>query len=165
MHANYEGRKLAMGDQVFLEVPACINRYHAAMMRTATVGPPSDTIMKMAQASIRGLEVAIQNIKPGVTSQRVDTKVRSEVTRLGFGEAFRHRTAYSLGIAFPPTWGEEIVHIRENDKTVLKPGMVFHVILSLRTLDVGGVGFSETIAVTDDGAEVLGSLDRQLLMK
>lgn len=165
MHANYENRRIEKGDQVFLEIPSCVNRYHAAMMRTASVGEPSQRLAKMAEASIRGVDVAIQAIKPGRTSAEVDNDVRSEVARLGFGEAFRHRTAYSVGIAFPPTWGEEIAHIREKGKMVLKPGMVFHVILSLRILEFGGVGFSETVAVTDRGAEVLGNFERRLFIK
>ena len=165
MHANYEGRVIEKGDQVFLELPACVNRYHAAMMRTTVVGQAPERVLQMADASIRGLEVAIKAIKPGRTSAEVDSDVRSEVTRLGFGDAFRHRTAYSIGIAFPPTWGEEIAHIREKDKMVLKPGMVFHVILSLRILEIGGVGFSESVAVTKDGAEVLGKFERKLFTK
>jgi Xaa-Pro dipeptidase len=165
MHANYENRTIERGDQVFLEIPACINRYHAAMMRTVSIGPPSDKVAKMAEASIRGLEVAIEAIKPERTSAEVDSDVREEVTRLGLGDTFRHRTAYSIGIAFPPTWGEEIAHIREKDKMVLKPGMVFHVILSLRTLEFGGVGFSESVAVTKDKAEVLGKFERRLFVK
>jgi Xaa-Pro aminopeptidase len=43
--------------------------------------------------------------------------------------------------------------------------MVFHVILSLRILEIGGVGFSESIAVTNDGAEVLGKFQRKLFTK
>jgi Xaa-Pro dipeptidase len=165
MHASYEDRKIERGDQVFLEIPACVNRYHAAMMRTATVGEPSEKLRKMSEASIKGLEKAIEVIRPGVKSGEIDYAVRTEVTKLGFGQAFRHRTAYSIGIAFPPTWGEEIAHIREGDPTVLRPGMVFHVILSLRILELGGVGFSETAAVTEDGVEVLGRFPRQLFLK
>jgi Xaa-Pro dipeptidase len=165
MHANYENKRIERGDQVFLEIPGCVNRYHAAMMRTASIGEPSEKLKKMAEASIRGVDVAIQAIKPGRTSAEVDTDVRAEITRLGYGEAFRHRTAYSVGIAFPPTWGEEIAHIRKKDRMILRPGMVFHVILSLRTLDFGGVGFSETVAVTDRGAEVLGNFERRLTIK
>jgi len=165
MHANYEDKTIERGDQVFLEIPACVYRYHAAMMRTAAVGKPPEKIEKMAEASIKGLKKAIEVIKPGVKSAEADHAVRSEVTGLGFANAFRHRTAYSIGIAFPPTWGEEIAHIREGDPTVLKAGMTFHVILSLRTLELGGVGFSETVAITEDGAEVLGDFERRLFLK
>lgn len=165
MHANYENRRIEKGDPVFLELVACVNRYHAAMMRTAAVGNVHPRLLKMAEASIKGLEKAIEVIKPGKTSGEVDRAVRSEVAALGFGDAFRHRTGYSIGIAFPPTWGEEIAHIREGDSTVLKPGMVFHVILSLRIFELGGMGFSESVAVTKDGAEVLGNFERQVFQK
>lgn len=165
MHASYENRKMERGDPVFLEVPACVNRYHAAMMRTAAIGELPEKLRKMSEASLKGLEKAIEKIRPGAKSGDVDCAVRMEVTKLGFGEAFRHRTAYSVGIAFPPTWGEEIAHIRERDPMVLRAGMVFHVILSLRILELGGIGFSETVAVTEDGSEVLGEFPRKLLLK
>src|SRR5208282_6116011 len=101
---------------------------------------------------------------PGRTSGQIDYDVRSQVSRLGFADAFRHRTGYSIGLAFPPDWGEAIISIQENGEEVIKPGMVFHVILSLRLEELGGTGFSETIAVTSDGAKVLGDVDRHLLI-
>jgi len=165
MHATYENRRIMKGDLVFFEIPACVNRYHAAMMRTVSLGRPSARVSAMADAAIQGLQVAIDSIRPGRTSGQIDYDVRSQVSRLGFADAFRHRTGYSIGLAFPPDWGEAIISIQENGEEVIKPGMVFHVILSLRLEELGGTGFSETIEVTSDGAKVLGDVDRHLLIK
>lgn len=39
-HATWESRRVEEGDLVFLELPGAIKRYHAALMRTVSVGKP-----------------------------------------------------------------------------------------------------------------------------
>ena len=45
--------------------------------------------------------------------------------------------------------------LKENDRTVLQPGMVFHLPQSMRLAGDLAVSISETVLVTDDGREVL----------
>ena len=71
-----------------------------------------------------------------------------------------------MGIGFPPDWGEgRIQSINTGDRTVLKPGMVFHLIPDLKVRDLGGVVFSETVLVTDDGCDVLTPYTQDLIFK
>lgn len=74
----------------------------------------------------------------------------------------REYYGYSVGIGFPPVWVERSVEIAEDSDDVLQPGMVFHAHRALRIPGVMGVGFSETVLVTENGCELLTDHPRKL---
>ena len=50
----------------------------------------------------------------------------------GLADYFDHRTAYGIGIGFPPNWAEgRMVALRAGRSAGLEPGMTFHVVPSL----------------------------------
>lgn len=155
-HGTWEGRELRDGDIVFLEFAGCVKRYSAAMMRTAFLGTPPAAVRDRAKAVIDCVEAAIDAIRPGVTSGEVDAAARDAIRSHGFGE-HTHETGYSIGVCYPPGWNEtHIMNLQPGDETVLQRNMVFHFVPSLIVEELNGhVGFSETVAVTDDGCEVL----------
>lgn len=157
-----EARTLQEGDAVFIEIGAFVKRYPGTRGRTVCMGEPSKAIEEIADATVRGLNRAIEEIKPGVTSGDVDKACRSETAKSEYGNYHRQRTGYSIGI----DWSEgDIISIREGDATVLKPGMTFHIFPAF--IGIGTIGTSENILVTEDGCEVLGPgiLERKLYIK
>ena len=87
---------------------------------------------------------------------------RGEIARAGFGNRFLHRTAYSVGIGFPPNWSEgKTLALRPDDGTTLQPGMTFHCVPSIFGGEFG-MCFSETVLLTEDGCEVLTDFPRRL---
>lgn len=166
MHSAWSGRVIREGDSVLLEVAGAKNRYHGALMRTVYVGNPPSRVKEWSEICIEALNAAIAAIKPGVTSGYVDEACRSVIEKAGLFEKFRKRTGYSIGIAFAPDWGEgKIMSLQKDDKRILKAGMVFHMPPALREYGEFGVGFSETVLVTDNGCEVLTNYPRQLIIK
>lgn len=159
-HGTWEGRTLRDGDIVFLEHSGCVQRYSAAMMRTAFLGNPPDVVRRTANAILEGLDRALATIRPGVTSGDVDRACRQTVTRAGRGD-YTHETGYSIGICYPPGWNEShIMNLHPGDDTVLQTNMVFHLVPSLMVPELQGhVGFSDTVIVTDHGCEVLTNTD------
>ncbi|MGA6161952.1 M24 family metallopeptidase [Amycolatopsis magusensis] len=155
-HGTWEGRELRENDIVFLEFSGCVKRYSAAMMRTAFLGDPPACVADRATAVIDGLQHAIDAIAPGATSGSVDEACRKAMLSHGFGD-HTHETGYSIGVCYPPGWNEShIMNLHPGDETVLRPNMVFHLVPSLIVPELNGhVGFSETVAVTETGCEVL----------
>jgi len=165
-HATWSGRKIEKGDVVFLEMAGSFHRYHGALMRTVSVGEPSDDVKAKSDAVIAGLNAAIETIRPGVTSDQVDKACRGTIAKAGFGRYFTHRTGYSVGIAFPPDWGEgHIMSLKDGDQMVLREGMTFHMVPATLVYGQHGIGVSETVLVTRDGCEVLGDFRRELAIK
>ncbi|MCL4459924.1 MAG: Xaa-Pro peptidase family protein [Chloroflexi bacterium] len=165
-HATWSGGRIQKGDVVYFELAGCVQRYHAALMRTVVVGQPSEIIDKAAQAAINAVNGAIRTMRPGIMAGEVDQAAREVVSAAGLAECFRHRTGYSIGIAYPPGWTEgHIMDLKPGDPRMLQAGMVFHLPLVLLVPSVGGIGFSETVLVTKDGCEVLTKADRSLLVR
>ncbi len=160
--AMWRRRPIRSGDVVLLEAAGCIDRYHAMIARSAVVGIPTPLHRHAANTLLEALDAVITAIAPGRTSGEVDAACRRVVQEAGLGHAFTHRTAYSVGIGFPPNWSEgRALSIRPGDATVLEPGMTFHVVPTLFVEDFG-MCFSETVLVTEDGCEVLTDYLRRL---
>ncbi len=165
-HMTAERHRVARSECVYFEVGGCYKRYSGSIMRMASVGPPSREAKAMAEAILGALEATIAAIGPGAVSQDVDRAGCGVIERAGYGDCFRHRLGYSLGIAFPPGWGEGLVaDIAEGNERPLEPGMVFHCVPSIGVPDFGCMGFSETILVTEEGNEVLTDAPRELVVR
>ncbi len=165
MHSSWGERVIQNGETVLLELAATVNRYNGALMRTVCLGKPSPTMAEWSKVCIEALNAAIDAIKPGVTSEYVDAACLGVIEKAGLYENYRKRTGYSIGIAFAPDWGEgHIMSLQKGDKRLLQPGMTFHMPPALRELGAYGVGFSETVLVTETGCKVLGNTKRELLV-
>jgi len=165
-HTTFDGRRIQRGDLVLLELGGCVKRYSGALMRTVAVGNVPEEARKMASACRAGLEAAIDAIRPGATAGEVDKACVAQMAKAGYEALFRKRTGYSVGVSYPPDWGEgHIVSLRQGDPTPLEPGMVFHIPPALRSYARWGVGVSETVLVTPDGCEVLTHLSRELFQR
>lgn len=164
-HVTWSGRVLQRGDVLTYELPGVVRRYCAALFRCGTVGQPTKEISKRAAATREALQAVIDAIRPGVTFQDVNRVHRQAMVKYGYGHLVRFQTAYSLGINYPPDWGEgHIIKIQDNDERLLAPGMVFHVGIGLYDLGTSVVETSETVAVTEDGCDVLTEFPRDLFV-
>jgi Xaa-Pro dipeptidase len=164
--ATWGGRRFERGDIIRIEPGGCSNRYHAAMMRTYSIGEPPPLHRALTEASQAGLEAAIAAMRPGVPIEAVQAAVVETVARAGFDEYYRHRSGYSIGIGFPPDWGEgRTLGIREGESLPLQPGMTFHITPGLAIKTVVGVGVTETVVVTERGAESLIDHPRALSVR
>jgi Xaa-Pro aminopeptidase len=164
-HATWAGRRIEPGDVVYYEVVGTVQRYSASLYRGATIGPPNDKIKRMSGATIAGLERVLETMKPGVPCGDVAEAWADAIVKGGFDRPHK-RAGYSIGISFPPDWGEGyILSLKYGEKRMLEPGMVFHVPSSIRDEGVALVGNSETILVTDRGSEALTHFPRQHFVK
>jgi Xaa-Pro dipeptidase len=162
-HGTWGGRTLAAGDPVYFEVAGTTDRYTGARMHSVVVGPADDRHRRLAEASIAGVRAAVDAMAPGIAARDVDRAARGTIAAHGFGpERYRHRLGYSIGIAYPPDWGEgHIMSLRQGEERLLEPGMVFH--LPVVLFDDGfGLGFSHSVLITDTGCEPLTEMALEL---
>ena len=159
-------RPVAADDVVYMEAGGTHNRYNCMLSRTVIVGSPDPKWTAMAKASRDALEAAKAATRAGVTSPEVDRAGRAVMRDAGFLDGFEHRLGYSVGIGFPPDWGEgRIMSINENDPLVLEPGMCFHYIPDCKFPYQGGVVFSECLAVTETGYDLLSEYPSEIFRK
>jgi|TARA_B100000315_G_scaffold242620_1_gene265014 Xaa-Pro dipeptidase len=80
-----------------------------------------------------------------------------------YGLTKESRIGYSIGVGYPPDWGEHTVSLRANEQTILEQNMTLHVMLGM-WMDGWGIEFSETVAVTASGVESLTQFVREVVV-
>ena len=164
-HATWAGRRYEGGDVLAYELPGVVKRYAAALFRMGIVGRPGEEVKRRAAASIEALESVIAAMKPGVTSDAVHQVTRSVFEKYGYSHLFGHRTGYSIGINYPPDWGEgHIMSIWAGDERPLRVGMTFHLVPGLFELGKHLINISETVLVTETGCEPVTHFPREMFV-
>lgn len=161
-HLTWSDKPLVHGETTVLELCGVHSRYHVPCARTVNLGTPSAELAKMADIVAEGMTVALGAVRPGVTAESVEEAWREVLRPHGLTKA--SRIAYSIGIGYPPDWGEHTISMRPGDKTVLAEGMTFHLILGM-WMNGWGYDMSEPIAVTADGVEKFVDLPEILTVK
>ena len=164
-HTTHRRIPIEVGDAVFLEIGACIARYTAPMMRTVAIGPCSQELQRMAEASAMSVDTLIDHIRPGVPGGEIACYAGETLRGLPTELIWHGYYGYSVGLGFPPVWADAPVHIRDGSDSVIEAGMVFHCNTSLRRAGEYGASCGETVLVTEDGCEVLTAVPRGLQIK
>ena len=144
-----------------MELGAARRHYHAPLTRTVYLGPPPDEMARLAEVIIEGGNRALEAAKPGATCAEVEAVWQAVLNRNGFRKD--SRVGYSIGLNYPPDWGERTASLRPGDQTVLQSGMCFH-FQSGVWLDDFGAAISEPFVVADTGGERLSNVDRRLIV-
>ncbi len=147
------------------ELPGVVRRYAAALFRSGHVGPPDTEWSRRAALITESLNAIIDAIKPDKTSGEVHSASQAVFEKHGYRELLSHRSAYSIGVNYPPDWGEgNIMSIWEGDERRLRPGMTFHLVPGFYDLTKYAIFMSETVLVTDDGCEVITQFPREVFI-
>jgi Xaa-Pro dipeptidase len=155
-HASFNGSRIAVGEVVFLELSGQVHRYVAPVMRTVSVGPPSAEVAAVRDAGLAALDATIRAARPGASASDVAAAGLSALGSIRDHVSFHGVLGYPVGIGFPPTWNERLgFDLRLDNPEPLEAGMVFHLPISLRIRRRFGVGQSQTVVITSDGAEAL----------
>ncbi|MBT1516663.1 Xaa-Pro peptidase family protein [Bradyrhizobium sp. SRL28] len=155
-HIRWSEDIIRNGSQINLELGGVRHGYVAAIMRTFSVGRPSDRLRRLHEAELSGLEVALNTVRPGATCSDVANAFYRTINSLGFKK--ESRCGYPIGI----DWTEPTASLNDGDTTELKPNMTFHLMLGNWTEEDFGYVISETFRVTEAGAEALTSAPRKI---
>lgn len=161
-HLTWTGALLRPDEPISIELAGVFRRYHAPLARTVSVGKPGPDLDRLAKVTVEGLNAALDAMRPGNTPAHVIAEWNAVLARHGLQK--RSRLGYSIGIGYPPDWGERTVSLRGDDETELRENMTFHVIAGMW---MTGYGFelSESVRVADGGPEVFTDVPRRLIVK
>jgi len=161
-HLTATQDKFVSGEATIIELSGTYKRYHAPMARTVLLGKPNQKKIDAMKATNEALEAGISVTKPGNTANDVAQKFWSVLDKYNIKK--ESRTGYSIGIGYPPDWGEHTLNISKHDKTILQPNVTFHMIAVMQFGD-WGVEASEAIRVTENGSELFCNMSKELYIK
>lgn len=160
-HLTWTDEPLPESALIVTEIGAARRHYHAPLTRTIHLGKPADKVADLAKVIVEGVDAALETARPGVTCEEVEAVWQAILRRNGYRK--ESRVGYSIGLNYPPDWGERTASLRPGDKTVLQPGMCFH-FQSGVWLDDFGAAISEPFVVTEGGGERLADSPRELIV-
>jgi methionyl aminopeptidase len=172
-HGIPDDRPLAEGDIVNIDVTAYVEGVHGDTNATFAVGRVDDESERLVRVTRECLELAIEEVRPGKPFNAIGRAIQSHAEANGFG-VVRAFVGHGIGTQFHTDL--HVPHYYEPRLTaVMEPGMTFTIEPMItagdwrhRMWDDGWTAvtadgrrtaqFEHTLAVTDDGVEVLTAL-------
>ena len=145
------------GDVLVTGAGAPVWGYNSELERTMIIGPASDDQKRMFDHMVALQDLAISEIGPGVKCSDVDIAVRAYYEANDLMDYWKHHVGHAIGLRY-----HEAPFLDIGDETVIQPGMVFTVEPGLYNPDFGGFRHSDTVAVTEEGNEILTYYPRDL---
>ena len=158
-HAGPSDRAMEIGDLVTIDWGAVYEGYRSDITRTFVLGRPSPEVEAIYDAVLAANTAGRLAVRPGLPAQEVDRAARRAITLAGYGEYFTHRTGHGLGLET-----HEPPYMVEGNLDMLRPGMTFTVEPGIYVPGLGGVRIEDDVRVTEQGAETLTTLPRELMV-
>ncbi|MBW7470687.1 Xaa-Pro peptidase family protein [Marinobacter sp. M216] len=153
IHTNHKRCRIEPDEPVFLEFGSAWHRYTAPMMQTVVAGSPSADMRRVFDGCRRVVDALLAAVRPGTTFDSAAQSAEKALAPLAGMVFFSGVFGYTVGAQFPPSWVEGSGFIARGGNTEFRPGMVFHLPICLRVPGQWGIGCSETVLVTNTGAE------------
>lgn len=159
LHAELNDTPLGPGDVLHAELVPRVRHYSARMMRPIAVDTPSAETSDIVATLIRLQDAQFAAMRPGVPAAEVDAVLRDAVLAAGLRETYDNVTGYTLGLYCRTPRASDFSHVfLPTSDWPLQADMVFHMYASAR-----GLAISDTVLVTEGGAERLTRTPRQML--
>ena len=149
-HLSWTDEKFVKGEASIIEISGVYKKYHCPMARTVLLGKPDQKKIDTMKRTREALQAGIDATKPGNTADDVAQAFWKVLDKYGIEK--KSRTGYSIGIGYPPDWGEHTLNIQKGDNTILQKNVCFHMIAVMQ-FGEWGVESSESIRVSENGAE------------
>jgi Xaa-Pro aminopeptidase len=149
-HAVAHDIEFQRGDVLVSETGAPVWGYNAELERAMVIGPPTDEMHRLFDHVVAAQQVAFAALRPGVTCADVDGAVMRYFEENDLLPYWRQHTGHAIGLR-----NHEAPFLDVGDETTVEPGMVFTIEPGLYDAQIGGLRHSDTVAVTEDGIDIL----------
>ena len=161
-HLTWDDKPMRAGEATFFEIAGVYRRYHCPLCRTVFLGKPAARERNAEGALLEAIEAGLDAAKPGNLCEDIHRAFTASLARHGLTK--ESRCGYSIGLSYPPDWGERTISLRPGDRTELEPNMTIHFMPALWFED-WGLEITESIRITEAGPETLANWPRELLVK
>ncbi|MDN5634774.1 MAG: M24 family metallopeptidase [Brevibacterium sp.] len=159
-HLSWSDRKFIADESVSIELAGVHRRYHVPLARTAVVGKPKQELIRLEGVVAEALAAVLDVAAPEVPTAELARTWNRVLALAGLEKP--SRLGYSIGIGYPPDWGERTISIRTEDDQFLEAGMTFHLICGM-WMNGYGYELSESVLITDTGCDTFTAFPRELI--
>jgi Xaa-Pro aminopeptidase len=156
-HATPRDMPIAAGTLVVVDWGAQLDGYASDCTRTYATGDIDPRDGQVYELVLHAQEAALAAVRPGPTGREVDAVARSIIDAAGHAEHFGHGLGHGVGLDV-----HEGPRLSKQGETALAAGMVVTVEPGVYVPGAVGVRIEDLVIVTDDGAEVVSSLPKEL---
>jgi Xaa-Pro aminopeptidase len=156
-HAVPRDVAIPSGTLCVIDWGAQLDGYASDCTRTYATGDIDPRDAEVYALVERAQEAALAAVRPGPTGRDVDAVARAIIDAAGHAEHFGHGLGHGVGLAV-----HEGPRLSKQGDTALAAGMVVTIEPGVYVPGAVGVRIEDLVIVTDDGAEVVSSLSKDL---
>ena len=149
-HHQTGDRELAEGETIVFDCGAQVEGYCSDLTRTVVLGTPDEETVRVYNTVLQAQEVAIRDVRAGMTGEEADQIARGIISEAGHGDEFGHSLGHGLGLEV-----HEEPHVGPRADNVLEVGMPFTIEPGIYIQGWGGVRIEDVVVLEPEGARVL----------
>ena len=157
-HAEPRDVEIAAGTLVVIDFGALVDGYCSDCTRTLATGELDDGAADVYALVQRAQRAGLDAVRAGPSGREVDAAAREVIEEAGHGEEFGHGLGHGVGLEV-----HEGPRLAKSDESALQAGNVVTVEPGVYLSGRLGVRIEDLVVVTEDGAEVLSSVDKDLI--
>jgi Xaa-Pro aminopeptidase len=158
-HAQPRNEAIAAGQLVVFDWGAKLEGYCSDCTRTVAAGEPGEEARAVYQLVLDGQLAGLNAVKSGAGGREVDGAARAVIEAGGHGEHFGHGLGHGVGLDI-----HEAPRLSQRSEDVLQAGNVVTVEPGIYLAGRFGVRIEDLVVVGDDGAEILTSITKELIV-
>ena len=159
-HAQPGEMKIERGTLVTFDLGALVGGYCSDCTRTVAVGEPSAQAREVYAIVLDAQLAGLEAIVPGISGRDADARARAVIEEAGYGDYFGHGLGHGVGL-----------EIHEAPRLARTSGDHELLVGNVVTVEPGiylpgelGVRIEDLAVVRADGAQVLSSFTKELLV-
>src|SRR4051794_35864671 len=156
-HATPREVPIPTGTLVVVDWGAQLDGYASDCTRTYATGDIDPRDRQVYDLVLEAQEAALAAVRAGPTGREVDAVARSIIDAAGHAEHFGHGLGHGVGLDV-----HEGPRLSKQGETALAAGMVVTVEPGVYVPGAVGVRIEDLVIVTDDGAEIVSSLPKEM---
>ena len=137
-------RVLQTSDSVLADLAPRVGAYWGDSCSTVVLGSPNDGQMRLFNAAREALELAVAEMRPGMSAAAAHRMIHGSIRRAGFD--YKHHTGHGIGTAV-----HEHPRLAEGEAEVLRAGMVLMVEPGAYDPAIGGARAEWMLYLTQTG--------------
>lgn len=158
-HYKTGNKKIRSGEPVLIDMGCVYNGYCSDITRTIFIGTIPDEISTIYSVVKDAQQKAVNAVKAGLTTNKLDSIARDFIAAKGYGALFGHSLGHGVGLDV-----HEMPAVKQNGAVALKNGMVITVEPGIYIPKEGGVRIEDMVLVTSNGHEILTGSTKELII-